>query len=254
MKKVIGAGLIILFAGRSQELEKSWRFGFVGGGHLCWLKSEMGEMLKNEGVRFGYSFGLYVEKMLSENGRYSIETGLHFNRFGIKVSYIDIATPTNDTIKFQTDPTYATYTYGYVSLPAILKMRTNEIGGMRYYIGFGFSLSGRWRASLLREDNYHPTPQETRTLTQELEKYNKTAFFRISMIIKGGLEYNMTGTTWLIASLYFDNGLTNMFGSNEKIPQKSGNLIKNFPNPKPEDYLRMEGRVNWVGISVGFLF
>lgn len=237
---------------KGQDLEKMWRFGFIGSGNLSWIKSETENLVQNRGVFLGYGFGFMVERILASNGRYSFITGLHVNQFGGKIEYKDIV-KIDSVSMYQSNPTTVKYSLRYVGIPVIMKMRTNDIGGMRYFIGFGFGLNARWKAKGTQDDVYY-VGSEKKTLTKEGDFSDKITFFRVNMEIELGFEYGMTENTWLIVEAFFNNGLTNNFSSDAKVPNIEGGQIKGFPNPSPSDYVRIKGITNFAGIKVGFLF
>jgi len=251
-KAVVSVSCLLIFVNAQTDIEKDWRFGFIGDINLSWMKPDV-DIIKSGGVTFGYGYGLVVERILATNGRYSLTTGLYVHQFGGKLEYKTIVRP--DTLSFyETSPTSAKYSLRYVHIPVVLKMRTNEIGNARYFIGFGFAAGFRWKSLADIQHNYM-VGSETKTLSIEDSNYaEKTTFFRINMEIHLGMEYNMTGSTWLIVSAFFNNGLTNIFSSKAKAPALEGGKIKNFPNPSENDMVRFDAITNFAGISVGFLF
>lgn len=108
------------------------------------------------------------------------------------------------------------YQLRYVAIPLMLKMRTNEIGHLRYYAEFGYS-SGflvRSKADVsldkLQLSNVNINePDDEDKFEINTQKYSdKVSPYRGSLLFGAGIQYNMFGSSMLIAGLRYDNGFT----------------------------------------------
>ncbi|MBK6893422.1 MAG: PorT family protein [Flavobacteriales bacterium] len=128
MKKVsaILCALALVVSSASAQ-DKSVRFGIKFAPNLGFFHPDTKE-LKNDGVRFGYTFGLMGDFMMGANQNYAVSTGLFLNNVGGKT-----------TFPYGNENLLTESKYQYIEVPITLKLKTNEIGYMTYYgqIGFG---------------------------------------------------------------------------------------------------------------------
>lgn len=91
---------------------------------ISWLRVDA-EGLSNDGIRIGFTYGLVTEFKFSSN--YAFATGIDVSYRGGKFKY----SLGDDDVSF-------TQKLQFLDVPVALKLRTNEIGYMKYYGTFGF--------------------------------------------------------------------------------------------------------------------
>jgi hypothetical protein len=114
------------------------------------------------------------------------------------------------------------YRTQYVSVPLMLRMRTNEIGYFRYYADFGLDLALLVRAKAdinnssidLTEINVNnPDKKDEYTIESNDNpsiKYNDdVAILRTAMVIGVGIQYKIFGNTLLVAGARYNKALNN---------------------------------------------
>src|ERR1019366_4296529 len=97
-----------------------------------------------------------------------------------------------------------------------------EIGYIRYYAEFGLGMSYNFKAKaditssqVMRADVdvNNPDPSDKLTLQEGSNGGNilsqKVNFFRASLMMGAGIQYNIFGNSMLVVGLRYDNGLTN---------------------------------------------
>lgn len=210
----------------AQEEGGSVRFGIKLSPNMGWLRPDT-KGLDSEGTSLGYTFGLLAEFPVGNNGNYAFATGLFLLNISgaYTADYVfveNVSSPTQ-TKALQTD--LATR---YVDIPLTIKMMTNEIGYIRYFGQLGVSAGFNVRA---KADIEAPvvsgaltdgTPIVSGfTLLEDEDYQDNTNLLRAGLVIGGGLEYNFSGNTALMAGITYNNGLTNLLSDVEYGGKKS---------------------------------
>lgn len=129
----------------------------------------------------------------------------------------------------------------YLTLPIMLKFQTNYMGYMRYYGKFGlrndFLLSTRADNQGAEFDkNYKPTGE---TELEGMRSKGLMSFYKGSLGITGGVEYNISGSTVLVAEIGYFYGFTEVFqqeGSLFGDDEKDMSLYREKNNNEREYY------------------
>ncbi|MBT8327027.1 MAG: PorT family protein [Bacteroidia bacterium] len=219
--------------------QTEFRFGLKGAANIGWI-SPGTKNVENGGSKLGWAYGimgdyyfkpnygLSVELLLSQiNGNMNITSPQKFNA---------------DTSATVLDMSYA-YDLQYMEIPISMKFRTKEIGNMTYWGNFGFSPSFLIKAKgtidgtlpdavkLLDPVEFNVNDNEGDDFTTD--NFDDRVFlFRFPLIIGGGVEYKMAGSTSLQAGLRFTNSFTDMLVKDKDVNAKN----------------------NYLAISVGVLF
>ncbi len=229
MKK---AGLIValmLIIGTSgsyaQKNEAPFQFGFRFAPNIGWLKPGV-EDYSGDGITMGFNWGFVGEYKFADN--YSICSGFNIpiNAGKLKFPYADGK---------DTGTMYRRYSYKAIEIPVLLKMQTKAIGYFTYFMQMGLGTSINISAQAKDEFNVY-TPA-AKIVKKEPSIKSSTRFFRESMIVGLGAQYNVSGNTQIFGSLSFDNGFTNVLKGTNPVNGKSENAISNY-----------------VELSVGVLF
>jgi opacity protein-like surface antigen len=200
MKKTLLFAICILFI--SSAFAQKLHFGLGVTPSLSWVHPGT-DNLEGDGSKFGFNYGLITEFAITEN--YSFATGITIENKGGKVK-INVA----DTIIHQD------LTLRYVDIPLTLKMKTNQVGSIRYYGQFGLAPGFLIGA---REN------------TSDIDIKDGTNDFNVSLVIGLGLEYNLTGTTNLLIGLIYKNGFSDIVNGSES-----------------------KANINTLGLNIGVLF
>lgn len=229
---LFAAALIGLNSLQAQEAAGNGgvRFGLKLSPNMGWATSETKE-LKANGSGFGYTFGLLTEFPIGATGNYRFATGINLNNISAKwkqdFEYYDApGQTTKKTKELTTDAALQ-----YLEIPLTVKLMTNEIGYMRYFaqVGFGAAFNIRAKADMLLPVYYDNAPTIVETF-EELEKENISEdinIFKASLIVGGGLEYNFSGNTSLLAGITYNNGFTNI-ANFDAVPEKKADLRAHY--------------------------
>lgn len=184
------------------------RFGLTFSPNLSWVKPD-GQDNEKTGNRFGYSFGLLVDVPIGDNENYAFATGVLLNNTGGKFTTTgsydngDTINPVVTNVDLE-----STYKLRYIEVPLTIKLKTNEIGYITYFgqIGFGTAFNIRSKADVETVEAITGNV----TLEEDRDIGDNTNLFKASLIVGGGLEFNITGDTRLMAGIMYNGGFTNI--------------------------------------------
>lgn len=202
MKKWILA-ILALFNVAAQA-QSNLRLGAHFDPIVSWF-SPKSSSIEKDGARPGYSGGLSAEYYFRPN--YAFAGGLSLTSLGGNLLYRDetaITRGSGDDVVLEAGTTVA-YTLSYLTIPATLKMKTNQIGFLTYFAQLGF----------YPQINIGSRAKST---DHQLQKDNVSAEINavtLSYGFGGGIEYNIGGQTAIELGLFFNNGFADVL-SKEK--------------------------------------
>lgn len=217
-----------------------FRFGLKGQANFGWVGSTS-KNIENDGTTVALGYGLMGDYYFRPN--YGVSAELMLSNIKSKFTITDplvFASAPSDTLnglKYE-------YNIQYLDIPLSMKFRTKEIGNMTYFGQFGVSMGFALNAKTtiasagLPKSISDQDPTDYRVNDSEGDAFtvdnfdDKVFLFRFPLIIGGGVEYKMAGSTSLQGGLRIANTFTDMF-----VKDKSA-IAKN----------------NYVAISVGVLF
>ena len=168
---------------------------------FMWTKAEVEDQAKytavNDGLKVGFAYGIMGDFYFADNAAFSTE--LRIAHLGAAFTVTDMSASA-DTIKNHSLRTQ------YIELPLTLKMRTNEVGYMRFYGQFGLMPSIRLKA----KEDVTTTYISSVTSATDLNANSRTNLIGLALVIGAGTTYNLGGTTSLLGGVSFHNGFTNM--------------------------------------------
>ena len=217
-----------------------FRFGLKGSSNFGWVGGTSKNIV-NDGttIAFGYgimgdyyfkpNYGISAEIMLSNiKSKFTVTEPLAFN---------SVMSDTVNDLRYE-------YNIQYLDIPLTMKIRTKEIGDMTYFGQFGVSMGFALNAKTsivstgLPKSISDQEPTEYRVNGAEGDAFtvnnfdDKVFLFRLPLIIGGGVEYKMAGSTSLQIGVRIANAFTDMF-----VKDKTA-IAKN----------------NYVALSIGVLF
>jgi hypothetical protein len=172
-------------------------FGLKAAPQLSWMKPNV-DSYESDGVKTGFAWGFIAEFNFTEN--HSIATGFNMLFNGGKLKFP--ATLGDGETGMMTRE----YFLKYIEIPLTLKMRTNDMNGMRYFGRIG--LGTAFKIGSKKEDVYTNTNGETTEIKKA--NYDDVAFARESLIVGLGAEYEIKEGPKMGVELTFNNGFTNI--------------------------------------------
>jgi hypothetical protein len=229
MKRLLPILILMVLSTSIHAQYKPVLFGLRVGGNLGWMKADA-DGYSGEGVVPGFSWGFMGEFFLMEN--YAILTGFNMNFNGGELKYPSYSDINNDDI-LDSGMLTRRYSLKYIQIPLCLKMQTNISEKMRIFgkigIGTAFLLDGKAKDDFVYDGG---------TLNDDKKDINdEITLMRESLIVGGGVEFILKGSTALVVDLTYDNGFNNI-------------LLEGNPpsNVTPRAFH------NYVELGVGILF
>jgi len=207
------------------------KIGIKGSPQYTWTSTDSKSVTTSDS-RMNISYGVVMDYYFTEN--YSFGTELSLGTFGgsIKPDSIHIGGSSGSFIKdMKLD-----YKLQYFNLPLILKMRTKEIGFTRFYAEFGLGMSFNFKAKADITSSSINTTNVDVNNPDAKDQYNLSPgigvnFFRASLIMGAGIQYNAFANTMIVAGIRYDNSL-NDFTSDSNL----------------------KSRMNFVALNLGVMF
>jgi opacity protein-like surface antigen len=205
---------------------KSLKLGLKVSPNLGWLRPET-RNFENDGIRFGFSYGLISDFRLAEN--YYVGSGLFITHWGGKllmpakelVNDVEIAVTQRRTYNLQ-----------YLEIPLTLKLLTNEIGYSTYYGQFGIGLGANINAK--GEDRFYNDSYVRVDESPDIK--SDITFMRVALVIGAGMEYSLAKNASVLVGVEYNNGFTNLLKS------------------KPEHTSKHSAVTNYFQLTIGIVF
>ena len=197
-----------------QDIEPRFHFGLKLSPFMAWIKPDV-DKIERDSRNFGFGYGVQTEFRIHRN--YVIASGLQISYRGGKL-YPQDNPPGKDSLK--------KFTLQYVEIPLTLKMLTSRFNKIRFYGEFGIAPGLNIRA---KSD---PVFQGDENIKDYIKPFN------LNMVIGGGVEYTLSGSTVFFTEVEFNNGFLNIFD-------------------KDSDVLfdrKLKGVSNYLGMNFGILF
>ena len=217
-----------------------FRFGLKGSSNFGWVGGTSKNIV-NDGTTVAFGYGIMGDYYFKSNYGISAEIMLSNIKSKFKVTEpLAFNSAMSDTVN---DLRYE-YNIQYLDIPLTMKIRTKEIGDMTYFGQFGVSMGFALNAKTSIVSTGLPKfisdqePTEYRVNDAEGDAFtvnnfdDKVFLFRLPLIIGGGVEYKMAGSTSLQGGVRIANTFTDMF-----VKDKTA-IAKN----------------NYVALSIGVLF
>jgi hypothetical protein len=242
------AALILITNGLNAQDDRSVRFAFAIQPGTSWIAPE-GESLSVEGNKFAFSYGILADIMIAGNPNYAFGTGVMVNTQGGTLGNTRFHDGDIEKAGMWANAEEQ-YALQYLDIPLTLKLRTNEIGYMTYYGQFGLDMSFNLRARRDLEYNY----EGERALEIKDEDISELIVpIRMALQVGAGVEYNISGTTYLVGGIEWNNGITNVFDRRFIAEEDNGD-----PAFSENGELREGGKIkainNYLGLTIGVIF
>lgn len=242
---------VLLLTAISATAQRSLRFGLTGSSSVSWIKPDT-KGISNDGVSISTSYGFMMDLAIAGSENYALTTGFNISDLKGKVAY-----PTYETFDLGNGLELNTiansegvYKLRYLEIPALLKMKTNEIGYFTYFGQIG--LVGGVRLRSLYDGKSTATGTNTEK-PYDNEDATDIRLFRAALSIGGGLEWNLSGNTSLMGCIRYQNGFANILkGDYYEIDNNSN--VKLDTNGDPITGPKKRGMLHQVELAVGIIF
>ena len=169
------------------SLAQEARFGFTVSPSFSFANVEGGDenlvISEDTEGKTGIVYGVLMDYDFSGEDRYFIHSGLMMHHTGFDLEYLQ---PTDGVETAEVN-------VNYLEIPLILKLKTNEIGYMRYFGQFGLN-NGIKVGEKVKEGE-----------ESDLTEFSN---FNLGLNMGGGLEYSISQETTAVAGVYYVNGFS----------------------------------------------
>ncbi|MDA3942132.1 MAG: porin family protein [Bacteroidetes bacterium] len=211
--------LVFILFGSLHAQQKAFQFGFKVAPSMGWIKPNS-EHYERDGIKAGFNWGFVGEFFLMEN--YALTTGFNVIYLNGAFTYPVYYRAGSAQVIAQNTRVLKTK---YIQLPVILKMKTNDFNGFRFYGELGFGLG--FKTDAKADDKIY----NGNILVEESsgDVSNELRFTRESLILGAGIEYPLGGATFITAGIRFDNNFIDILkDQNEVYPDIEQIGISNF--------------------------
>jgi hypothetical protein len=221
MKKLLPLLFLLVMATTALAQYKPILFGLRVGTNLAWVNPDT-EGYASGGVVAGFTWDFIGEFFLMEN--YAILTGFNVNYNGGKLEYPYYKDVNNDMIP-EEGQIHRKYNLRYIEVPLCLKMKTTLSEKVNIFAKIGIGTSFRLRAN--GTDDFVYDGGEVSYSKQNID--DDIALIRESLIVGGGIELKIKGSTAIIIDLTYDNAFNNMLtGNDPSLTYTNPKAIQNF--------------------------
>lgn len=268
MKKVLAfffaATFTMSLTAQENDL-KNFRFGLTISPSMNWLAPDNTKKFESLGAGLGFGFGAQMEFRLNDN--YSIVTGLGLRYDKGEIDYLSASSADSTyymlnsdeafleagsawPTSFGTDTSYyllksRSFNINYINIPFALKMKTKEIGYIRYFGQFGLDLGLKVKTRV--DDVNYVNGSANESTTSDLNLDDGTQLFRTGMNVGGGIEYNLSGSTSILCGIHYHMAFTNSLKKEDDYLRKdngSGSLVP----------IEQKAMARGLYLTVGILF
>ncbi|MFT4659885.1 MAG: hypothetical protein ACI8XB_000135 [Patiriisocius sp.] len=246
MKKLILSLLICLFTATTfAQDDRPFRIGFAILPSASSIKPE-GEIFTKNSGKFGFAYGLLAEFNFGA-GNYAFASGLMINSLGGTINNTNYHT--GDTSVTSFGVVEEKYSLQYIQIPLTLKLKTNEIGYLTYFGQFGLDLGFRIKskADITGVYDFETIKETDINISEDIQP------IRSALNVGAGVEYNISADTYLVTSIIWNNGLTNLFKKKAWKSTASG-----LPDINDGSLSREEENIkainNYFGVSIAMFF
>ena len=221
IKKLLPVIFVMAFAIQGHAQYKPILFGLRVAPNLGWVKPDT-DGYKSEGVVMGFTWGFIADFFLMEN--YAIQTGFNVNFNGGKMSYpYNMSTTPSGPVVHGT--LYRKYNIKYIQIPLCLKMQTDISEKFRLFgkigLGTAFNLGAKGTDDFAWDSGAESFDKK--------DIADDIALLRESLIVGGGVEYKLKGSTAISLELSYDNAFNNLLtGENPALAGTKQKAIHNF--------------------------
>lgn len=239
MKKIFLVTLLALpflstFA--QTDVDPKFHFGMRVTPSLCWYRSDNSNV-ESDGMLFRASYGFVADFKFATN--YAFSTGIDVSYKGGKLKRTNSTASGDTTTSMLYEESLKTR---YIEVPLTIRLKTNQIGMVKYYlqagIAPGFNFKGFTEGTVTTQRTATGYTNTTEADVDQTDVNDDINLFNLSMVIGGGVEYNLTGTTNLVLGVVFTNGFLDI-------------TDKNNTNALLQD---SKVFANQLGLNIGILF
>ncbi|MBK8562015.1 MAG: outer membrane beta-barrel protein [Saprospiraceae bacterium] len=208
MKKIVAiTAFFALAMSAAFAQDNDLRLGFQVSPTFSWMTTDDDE-IGNNGTNLGLKLGARGEIFFRDNYAFTIGLGFGFNQGGqlLHKSFSDVwqksKIPNGVIYPFPAN-TDLRYKIQYVEIPFGLKVRTDEIGFLRYYAELPIITLG-FKSQAKGQIQYQSINEDVKDIKKEVTP------LALSWGVGGGVEYSVNESTSLVAGVNYQRIFTDV--------------------------------------------
>ncbi len=207
----------------NQETVKKYQFGIKAAPNIGWISPDT-RGYTSEGTKVGFGWGFMADFNVIDN--YYLGTGFSLNYHNSAISYTTLypVVQENGTDSLFNGKVIRDLHLQYIEIPLIFKMKTNRFKEYRFLGQIGFSTSFNIKAKA--GDVFYQ--QGGTHITSDMDISEEVAFAREALIVGGGFEYSIDKSTFLVFSLNYNNGFTDVFNGKNLLTGDEQNATTSY--------------------------
>ena len=266
---IIGFTSPILFAQDSDKGDKKVKLGISVTPALNWLTPDNANKVKSGGMAMKAGIGLLADFRLTDI--IWLHTGIEYTSVGGKLSYngndtafyfykddniaptsiTNVGNPYNSTGS-SNGQSYRlltrNYKVGYVHIPIGFKLKTKELSGMTYFGQIGGDLF--FKTSAVGDDDVKKDITGAETTLNKNKLTDAVNFFNAAAHVGAGVEYRISGSTAIMASIQYRHGMANFTSDG------TNNLLRTsgYLSTSTVTQFNNGAKLNQVVLTIGIMF
>jgi hypothetical protein len=251
--------IVLTISSLNAQDDRPVRLAFAIQPATSWLSPE-GDIYEKEANRLAFSYGIITDFVIAGNPNYAFSTGILINSQGGSLKSdrfhdgTTTITPKGDSIPMLIDEFaegVEKYRLQYLDIPLTLKLKTNEIGYFTYYGQFGLDLSFNIKA---RQDDEYKFPSQPEMTVEDVNISEKIGLFRTALQVGAGVEYNISGDTYIVGGIVWNNGLNNLFSDQYYVREDADGSPSITSNNALREGEKKKVTSNYLGLTIGVFF
>lgn len=192
--------LLTLLAWQEVAAQSPVRFGLTAVPVIAWHRSDNPD-LESDGLVAGFQYGLLVDYLIDEEGRYAFSSGLLISGVGGKLlDNQPMAYSIQDQNRLQ-----------YIEIPLTFKLTATELNYLTFFGQIGVVPGINIRARGDRD----VTPDQVNEPDYENAKLPSVNALNFGLEVGGGVRYALGEHLGLSGGLFFRNGFVNVYEDND---------------------------------------
>lgn len=181
------------------------KFGVFIDPQITWMSPESKDV-ESQGNILGINGGLSIDKYFAKN--YALNTGISIGTQGGKLKYDQLKTiEVYNTVDSLPAGSELEFNLKYLSIPLGLKLKSNQIGYLTYFVNLGFTNQINLNAKATSSEG----SLDNDSIKEEINWYNLAYNFG------GGVEYALGEDTALTLSVHYQNGFWDITNSDPEV-------------------------------------
>lgn len=190
----------------SQDAAKKYQFGIKAAPNLGWISPDT-RGYSSEGTKLGFGWGFMADINIIDNYYFGMGFNLNYHNSSLSYNTLYPITQINGSDSLFNGKLIRDLRLQYIEVPLLFKMKTNRFKEYRFLGQIGFVTSFNIKARA--HDVFYQ--EGAKAIAGDMDVFDDIAFAKEALLIGGGFEYSIDKSTFLVFSLNYNNGFTDVF-------------------------------------------